>query len=73
MRRKVLSVTAADCEFQTFTSGGPGGQHQNRSKTGVRYIHHPSGARGEARDERSQLQNRRLAFRRLVESPAFQL
>lgn len=73
MRRKVLSVTAADCEMQTFRAGGKGGQNQNKRDTGVRYIHHPSGARGEARDERSQLQNRRLAFRRLVESPAFQL
>lgn len=72
-RRKVLSVTAADCELQTFTSGGPGGQHQNRSQTGVRYIHHPSGARGESRDERSQLQNKKLAWRRMAESKEFQL
>ena len=61
MRQRILSVTAADCIFQTFTSGGPGGQHQNRSKTGCRYIHPASGARGEARDERSQWQNRKLA------------
>jgi protein subunit release factor B len=72
-KRKVLTVTAADCELQTFTSGGPGGQHQNRSQTGVRFIHHPSGARGEARDERSQLQNKKLAWRRLFESKPFQL
>ena len=35
----------------------------------MRFIHHPSGARGEARDTRSQLDNERLAFRRMAESP----
>jgi capsid protein len=36
-------------------------------------IHHPSGARGESREERSQLQNKRTAFIRMVQTPAFQL
>ena len=61
MRHRILSVTPADCELQTFRSGGSGGQNQNKRDTGVRWIHPPSGARGEARDERSQLQNKRLA------------
>jgi protein subunit release factor B len=72
-RRKVLSVTAADCELQTFRSGGSGGQNQNKRDTGARYIHHPSGARGESRDERSQWQNRKLAWRRMLDSKEFQL
>lgn len=66
-------MTIHDCEVQTFTSGGPGGQHQNRSRTGVRVIHHPSGARGESREERSQLQNKRAAFRRMAGSAAFRM
>lgn len=70
-REKVLSVTLSDCEVQTFRSGGKGGQNQNKRDTGVRVIHPPSGARGEARDERSQLQNKRLAFRRMAESKEF--
>lgn len=70
-RERVLSVTLADVEVQTFRAGGNGGQNQNKRDTGVRIIHHPSGARGVARDERSQLQNKRLAFRRMAESPAF--
>lgn len=36
-------------------------------------IHHPSGARGESREERSQLQNKRTAFLRMVKTPQFQL
>lgn len=70
-RERVLSVTLADCEVQTFRSGGPGGQKQNKTDSGVRVIHHPSGARGESREERSQLQNKKRAFRRMAESPTF--
>jgi hypothetical protein len=36
-------------------------------------IHHPSGARGESREERSQLQNKRAAFLRMVKTPKFDL
>lgn len=65
------SVTIHDCEVQTFRSGGKGGQNQNKRDTGVRVIHPPSGARGEARDQRSQLQNKKAAFRRMVETHEF--
>lgn len=68
-----MSVTIHDCEVQHFRSGGKGGQNQNKRDTGTRVIHHPSGARGESREERSQLQNKRAAFRRMVDAPAFQL
>lgn len=37
----------------------------------VRIVHRESGAVGEARDERSQAQNKKLALRRLAESPKF--
>lgn len=64
-------MTKDDCEMQVFRSGGKGGQHQNKTSSGVRWIHHPSGARGEARDERSQAQNKQVAWRRLAESDKF--
>ena len=71
MREKFLSVTIHDCEVQTFRSGGNGGQNQNKRETGVRVIHRPSGARGESREERSQDQNKKTAFRRMAESATF--
>ena len=70
-RELAFSVTLADCEVQTFRAGGSGGQNQNKRDTGVRIIHHPSGARGESREQRSQLQNKKTAFRRMAESPLF--
>lgn len=68
MKTKVLSVTVHDCEVQTFRAGGKGGQNQNKRDSGVRIIHHPSGARGESREERSQLQNKRTAWKKLTGS-----
>lgn len=67
----LFSVTLADCEVQTFTVSGAGGQHRDRARTGVRIIHHPSGARGEARDAREQHRNKRQAFIRMTQTPAF--
>lgn len=70
-RELINSVTADDCEWQYFRAGGKGGQNQNKTSSGVRCIHHPSGARGESREHRTQLENRRAAFRRMAESPKF--
>src|SRR5262249_48922123 len=38
-------------------SGGPGGQHQNKTESGVRYTHLPTGIAAESRTERSQHKN----------------
>lgn len=68
-RKLVLSVSIKDCEVQEFRAGGPGGpggQKQNKTSSAIRVIHHPSGARGESREQRSQLQNKRTAFTRMV-------
>lgn len=72
-RVPALSVTIRDCEVQHFRAGGKGGQNQNKRDTGTRVIHHPSGARGESREERSQLANTRAAFRRMAETVEFQV
>ena len=55
----------AQCRVETFRSGGPGGQHQNVTESGVRLVHLPTGVRVVARDERSQHRNRALALERL--------
>lgn len=67
MREKLFSVTKKDLRIDTFRSGGKGGQHQNKKDTGVRITHPESGAVGESREHRSQLENRKVAFNRLLE------
>jgi protein subunit release factor A len=66
-----LSFKNGDFETETFRAGGKGGQNQNKRDTGVRVRHRLSGAVGESREERSQLQNKKIAFKRLCESPKF--
>lgn len=68
----VLSITIKDCKVETFRAGGKGGQNQNKVESGVRIVHEPSGAVGEARDSRDQLRNKRAAFRRMTETKEFQ-
>ena len=52
-----IDVKESDLEMQTFCSGGPGGQHQNKTQSGVRLIHKPTNVRAESRTERSQHKN----------------
>jgi peptide chain release factor 2 len=48
--------------METFMSGGPGGQHQNKTASGVRLRHLPTGIAVECRTERSQHKNRKMAL-----------
>jgi protein subunit release factor B len=55
----------AECRLETFRAGGPGGQHQNTTDSGVRLTHLPTGISVTARESRSQHRNRRMALARL--------
>jgi protein subunit release factor A len=55
----------AQCRVDTFRAGGKGGQHQNKTESGVRLVHLPTGVRATARNERSQHRNRSVALERL--------
>ena len=70
-REKLFTIDSQDLRVETFTAGGPGGQHQNKTASAVRITHLKSGARGESRSERSQHRNKRIALQRLAESPEF--
>ena len=54
-----------ECRVETFRAGGPGGQHQNTTDSGVRLIHLPTGISVTARESRSQHRNRKIALARL--------
>ena len=48
-------------------SGGKGGQHQNKTESGVRLVHLPTGVTVTSREERSQHRNKSIALERLRE------
>lgn len=52
--------------YQTLRSSGPGGQHVNKTESAVRASHAPSGMSVTASDQRSQIQNKKLATERLL-------
>ena len=68
----LFSTTARDLKWDYFRGSGKGGQARNKTSNAVRCTHEPSGAVGRAEEQRSQLQNRKLAFRRMAESKEFQ-
>jgi peptide chain release factor 2 len=57
-----IDIRPEDLKRDTFRSGGPGGQHQNKTESGVRYTHLPSGLAAESRTERSQHKNDQQAL-----------
>ena len=57
----------SDVRFETFRSGGKGGQHVNKVETGVRAIHIPTGLASVSTNARSQQMNKKLALNRLCE------
>lgn len=72
-RELLFSLTKKDFRIDTFRAGGKGGQHQNRTDSGVRITHIESGAVGESREERSQHMNKKKALERLIKSKKFQI
>lgn len=52
-----IDIRPEDLKRDTMRAGGPGGQHQNKTESAVRYTHIPTGIAAESRSERSQHKN----------------
>jgi len=62
-----VNINKADLKVDTFRSSGAGGQHVNKTESGVRFTHLPTGIVAESTDGRSQIRNREIALQRLYQ------
>jgi peptide chain release factor 1 len=62
-----VQIRKDELKVDTFRSSGAGGQHVNKTESGVRFTHLPTGIVAESTDGRSQIQNREIAIQRLYQ------
>lgn len=67
-KQKITIATRKDFDVSYFCGSGPGGTARNKVASGVQILHRESRAIGRASDSRSQEQNKKNAFMRLLKS-----
>ncbi|NDB89124.1 MAG: peptide chain release factor-like protein [Thaumarchaeota archaeon] len=71
-RQPLFSIRANDCDWSYTRGTGNGGQKKNKTSSAVHCRHRASTAYGYSEASRSQLDNRRDAFRKMSETDQFQ-
>ncbi|HMT53634.1 MAG TPA: peptide chain release factor H [Saprospiraceae bacterium] len=61
-----MEIKDGDISYQAMRSSGAGGQHVNKVSSAIRATHVPTGTQVVVMDSRSQHQNKKLAYERLL-------
>ncbi len=67
MEMEDVNINRSDLKIDTFRSSGAGGQHVNKTESGVRLTHIPTGVVVECTEGRSQHSNKEIAEQRLYQ------
>ena len=70
-KQLLFRLTKKDFEVEPFRGSGNGGQNRNKVSSCCRIYHRASGAVAEGKEQRDFPQNKKAAFKRLVEKPEF--